>query len=66
MIIHDYLSDDKRESVLAMMERLRIGAQEIRGLVLRRESLERELRDLEKRWAKIDGVVMDGTLSRIN
>lgn len=66
VIVHDYLSDEKRESVLLMTERLNIGAQEIRSLVQRRDNLQRELRDLEKRWAKIDGVDRDGTLSRIN
>ena len=65
-IIHDYLSDERRESVLAMTEKLRIGAQEIRALVTKKESLQRELRELEKRWAKIDGVERDGTLARIN
>ena len=65
-LIHNYLSDDRRESVLAMTERLNIGAQEIRALVQKRDNLQRELRDLEKRWAKIDGVDRDGTLARIN
>ncbi len=65
-IVHDYLSDERRESVLAMTEKLRIGAQEIRLLVTKKESLQRELRELEKRWAKIDGVERDGTLARIN
>lgn len=65
-IVHDYLSDERRESVLAMTEKLRIGAQEIRALVTKKESLQRELRELEKRWAKIDGVERDGTLARIN
>jgi DNA sulfur modification protein DndD len=65
-IIHDYLSDDRRESVLAMTEKLNIGAQEIRTLVMKKENLQRELRELEKRWAKIDGVDRDGTFARIN
>lgn len=65
-VIHDYLSDERRELVLSMMERLQIGAQEIRGLISKKENLERELRELEKRWAKIDGVDRDGTLARIN
>lgn len=65
-IVHDYLSDERRESVLAMTEKLSIGAQDIRALVTKKESLQRELRELEKRWAKIDGVERDGTLARIN
>lgn len=65
-IIHDYLSDERRESVLATTEKLRIGAHEIRALVTKKESFQRELRELEKRWAKIDGVERDGTLARIN
>ncbi len=35
-------------------------------MVTKKESLQRELRELEKRWAKIDGVERDGTLARIN
>lgn len=65
-ILHDYISDEKRESILQMMDRLVISSQDIRALIQRKESLERELRDLEKRWAKIDGVDRDGTLSKIN
>lgn len=65
-ILHDYISDDKREAILRMMDRLAIGAQEIRALVQRKEGLERELRDLEKRWAKMDGIDRDGTLAKIN
>lgn len=65
-VLHDYISDEKREAILRMMDRLAIGSQDIRALVQRKEALERELRDLEKRWAKIDGVDRDGTLSKIN
>lgn len=65
-IIHDYLTDERRESVLSTMNGIQLGTQEIRTLVQRRDSLQRDLRELEKRWAKIDGIDRDGTLAEIN
>lgn len=65
-IIHDYLSDDKRDALLNLLGDLRKGARGIRRLVKTREELERQFRELERRYAKLEGIDRDGTLARIN
>lgn len=65
-IVHDYLPDDKREALLNLFEGLRQGARGVRRLVKTREDLERQLRDLERRYAKLEGIDRDGTLAQIN
>lgn len=65
IIVHDYLGA-KRPSLLQAMDGLRIGAQDVLGLVARREGLQKKIRELVNRYTKIEGVDRDGTLAKLN
>ena len=65
-IVHDYLVDERRETLLTRLDELAIGAADIRGLLDRKESVEKRLDELGKRLAKIEGVDRDGTLADLN
>lgn len=64
-IVHDYLVA-KRQSLLQSMEGLKMGAQDVLGLVARREALQKRIRELVNRYTKIEGVDRDGTLAKLN
>ncbi|WP_084312306.1 DNA sulfur modification protein DndD [Desulfobulbus elongatus] len=66
IILHDYLADEKRETLLQMMADLIIGSEDIRTLIARKESLEHQLNELNKRLTKIEGIDRDGTLAELN
>lgn len=65
-IVHSYLSAEKRQGALQSIEKLRVGAQDILGLMTRRDELQRKIRDLKNRYARIEGVDRDGTLTKLN
>lgn len=65
-IVHGYLSVEKRQATLQSIEKLRVGAQDILGLMGRRDELQRKIRDLKNRYARIEGVDRDGTLAKLN
>lgn len=64
-IIHDYIHGVKRQQVISMMENLSIGAQDILGLLERRDNLQEKVRNLRNRLAKIEGIDRDGTLATL-
>lgn len=64
-IVHDYLGA-KRPSLIQAMDGLRMGAQDVLGLVAKREALQKKIRDLVNRYTKIEGVDRDGTLAKVN
>ncbi|MBI5626685.1 MAG: AAA family ATPase [Nitrosomonadales bacterium] len=64
-IIHDYLGA-KRPALLTAMDGLRMGAQDVLGLVAKREALQKKIRELVNRYTKIEGVDRDGTLAKLN
>lgn len=64
-IVHDYLGA-KRPALLQAIDGLRMGAQDVLGLVAKRESLQKKIRELVNRYAKIEGVDRDGTLAKLN
>ena len=65
IIMHDYLGA-KRIALLEAMDGLRMGAQDVLGLVAKREALQKRIRELTNRYAKIEGVDRDGTLAKLN
>lgn len=65
VVIHEYLGP-KRAALLQNMNGLRMGAQDVLGLVARRESLQKKIRELNNRYSKIEGVDRDGSLARLN
>ncbi|NTV15320.1 MAG: DNA sulfur modification protein DndD [Desulfobulbaceae bacterium] len=65
-IIHDYIHGAKRQQVIGMMENLSIGAQDILGLLERRDTLQEKIRNFRNRLAKIEGIDRDGTLAALN
>jgi DNA sulfur modification protein DndD len=65
-IIHDYIHGAKRQQAIGMMESLSIGAQDILGLLERRDNLQEKIRNLRNRLAKIEGIDRDGTLAALN
>jgi DNA sulfur modification protein DndD len=65
IIVHDYLGG-KRPELLNAMEGLRMGAQDVLGLVAKREALHKKIRELINRYTKIEGVDRDGTLAKLN
>lgn len=65
-IIHDYIHGVKRQQVIGMMGNLSIGAQDILGLLERRDNLHEKIRNLRNRLAKIEGIDRDGTLAALN
>lgn len=64
-IIHDYIHGAKRQQVISMMKNLSIGAQDILGLLERRDNLQEKVRSLRNRLAKIEGIDRDGTLATL-
>lgn len=64
-IIHDYIHGAKRQQVISMMTNLSIGAQDILGLLERRDNLQEKIRSLRNRLAKIEGIDRDGTLAAL-
>ena len=64
-IVHDYLGS-KRPGLLQAMDGLRMGAQDVLGLVAKREALQKKIRELVNRYTKIEGVDRDGTLAKLN
>lgn len=65
VIEHDYLGA-KRPALLQAVKGLRIGVQDVLGLVARREALQKKIRELVNRYTKIEGVDRDGTLAKLN
>jgi len=64
-VLHEYLGA-KRQALLQTMNGLRIGAQDVLGLVSKRESLQKKIRELVSRYSKIEGHDRDGTLAKLN
>lgn len=64
-VLHEYLGT-KRTALLQAMNGLRMGAQDVLGLVAKRESLQKKIRDLTNRYSKIEGVDGDGSLAKLN
>lgn len=65
VVLHEYLGA-KREALLHAMNGLRLGAQDVLGLVSKRESLQKKIRELVSRYSKIEGHDRDGTLAKLN
>lgn len=65
VVVHDYLGP-KRAALLQTMNGLRMGAQDVLGLVAKREGLQKKIRELVHRYTKIEGVDCDGTLAKLN
>jgi DNA sulfur modification protein DndD len=64
-VMHDYLGA-KRQALLQTMNGLRMGAQDVLGLVSKRELLQKKIRELVSRYSKIEGHDRDGTLAKLN
>lgn len=64
-VLHDYLGA-KRKALLQTMNGLRMGAQDVLGLVSKRELLQKKIRELVSRYSKIEGHDRDGTLAKLN
>lgn len=65
VVVHQYLGP-KRAALLQSMNGLRMGAQDVLGLVAKRESLQKKIRELVNRYTKIEGVDRDGSLAKLN
>lgn len=65
-IVHDYLYGGKREHVIDLMSNLKVGVKDILGLIERKETLQRRVRELINRYTRIEGVDRDGTLAKLN
>lgn len=65
VVVHEYLGP-KRTALLQVMNGLRMGAQDVLGLVAKRESLQKKIRELVNRYTKIEGVDRDGSLAKLN
>ena len=65
VVVHEYLGG-KRPLLLERMGQLRVGAQDVLGLVEKKESLEKRIRDLSSRYTKLEGVDRDGSLAKLN
>ncbi len=65
-IIHDYLYGNKREKVVQQLDNIKIGVRDILGLLERKETLTRKIKELENRYTRIEGVDRDGTLAKLN
>jgi DNA sulfur modification protein DndD len=65
VVVHAYLGA-KRTALLQAMNGLRMGAQDVLGLVAKRESLQKKIRELVNRYSKIEGVDRDGSLAKLN
>jgi DNA sulfur modification protein DndD len=64
-VLHDYLGA-KRQALLQTMSGLRMGAQDVLGLISKRELLQKKIRALVSRYSKIEGHDRDGTLAKLN
>lgn len=64
-VLHEYLGP-KRQVVIQTMNGLRMGAQDVLGLVSKRESLQKKIRELVSRYSKIEGHDRDGTIAKLN
>lgn len=64
-MVHEYLGP-KRAALLQSMNGLRMGAQDVLGLVAKREALQKKIRELVNRYTKIEGVDRDGSLAKLN
>jgi DNA sulfur modification protein DndD len=65
VVVHEYLGP-KRTTLLQAMSGLRMGAQDVLGLVAKREALQKKIRELVNRYTKIEGVDRDGSLAKLN
>ena len=65
LVVHEYLGA-KRAALLHAMNGLRMGAQDVLGLVAKREALQKKIRELVNRYSKIEGVDRDGSLAKLN
>lgn len=65
-ILHTYLSTERRQAALQAIDKLRVGAQDILGLMTRRDELHRKIRELKNRYVRIEGVDRDGTHAKLN
>ena len=63
-IMHDYLGA-KRAALLSAVDGLRVGAQDVLGLIAKRATLQKRIRELINRYTKIEGVDKDGTLAKL-
>lgn len=63
-IMHDYLGA-KRTALLSAVDGLRVGAQDVLGLIAKRATLQKRIRELINRYTKIEGVDKDGTLAKL-
>jgi DNA sulfur modification protein DndD len=64
VMVHDYLGA-KRAALLNAVDGLHLGAQDVLGLIAKRETLQKRIRDLINRYTKIEGVDKDGTLAKL-
>lgn len=65
IVIHEYLGG-KRALLLERMGQLSVGAQDVLGLVEKKESLQKKIRDLNSRYTKLEGVDRDGSLAKLH
>lgn len=63
-MVHNYLGS-KRAALLNAVDGLHLGAQDVLGLIAKRETLQKRIRDLINRYTKIEGVDKDGTLAKL-
>lgn len=63
-MVHSYLGS-KRAALLNAVDGLHLGAQDVLGLIAKRETLQKRIRDLINRYTKIEGVDKDGTLAKL-
>ncbi|PTR16999.1 DNA sulfur modification protein DndD [Nitrosospira sp. Nsp2] len=63
-MMHDYLGS-KHLTLLNAMDGLRMGAEDVLGLIAKREALQKRIRELVNRYTKIEGVDRDGTLAKL-
>lgn len=65
-ILHDYLEPRQRQRLERSSENIKIGANQIRDLVVQKREIEIRLAELEMLRIKLDGVNEDGTLQKHN
>jgi DNA sulfur modification protein DndD len=65
VMLHGYLGT-RREALLRAVVGLRMGAQDMLGLISKREALQKKIHELESRYFQIEGHDRDGTLARLN
>lgn len=63
-MVHSYLGS-KRAALLNAVDGLHLGSQDVLGLIAKRETLQKRIRDLINRYTKIEGVDKDGTLAKL-